>query len=255
MSKMNRTALAAALSLAGLAAFGSPTKAAVIHEYMNLSDIHAPIGGIAGLDASGNIVGLGGVDDFYITDGTVLPFVFPNSHFEVTSGFAVATALVTDTNGNNAADPGESVDAQIGPGTFDIVNGAGVVLHGVFAGATLNTAIGSTSVTINTSFSSGNLSLTAGPVMVANLGSLAFQGSESFALNIVGIASPGVQVGTSSVLYPGYLSASLLPFAVNQSPSSSGSIDLRAELVPEPASLGLIGLGVAAAFGARRRKA
>jgi hypothetical protein len=254
MSKMNRTALAAALSLVGLAAFGSQSKAAVIHEYMNISDIHAPIGGIAGLNASGNIVGLGGVDDFYITDGSVLPFVFPNSHFEVTSGFAVGTALVTDTNGNNAADPGESVDALIGPGTFDIVNGAGVVLHGVFAGASLNTAIGSSSVTINTSSSSGSLSLSAGPVMVANLGSLEFQPDEWFARNIVGFA-PGVQVGTPTVIVPGYLSASLLPFAVNQSPSSSGSIDLRAELVPEPASFGLVGLGVAAALGARRRKA
>jgi hypothetical protein len=255
MSKMNRTALAAALSLVGLAAFGSQSKAAVIHEYMNISDIHAPIGGIAGLNASGNIVGLGGVDDFYITDGSVLPFVFPNSHFEVTGGFAVATAVVTDTNGNNVADPGESVDALIGPGTFDIVNGAGVVLHGTFGGATLNTAIGSSAVTINTSSAiGGGLSLSAGPVMVSNLGSLAFQPDESFALNIVGIA-PGVQVGTPTVVAPGYLTASLLPFAVNQSPSSSGSIDLRAELVPEPASFGLIGLGVAAAMGARRRKA
>ena len=129
-----------------------------------------------------------------------------------------------------------------------------------FAGASLNTAIGSSSVTINTSSSSGSLSLSAGPVMVTNLGSLAFQPDESFALNIVGIA-PGVQVGTPTVIVPGYLSASLLPFAVDQpnplfsSSSSSGSIDLRAELVPEPASFGLIGLGVAAALGARRRKA
>jgi hypothetical protein len=255
MSKMNRTALAAALSLVGLAAFGSQSKAAVIHEYMNISDIHAPIGGIAGLDASGNIVGLGGVDDFYITDGSVLPFVFPGSHFEVTGGFTVATALVTDANGNHAADLGESVDAVIGSGTFDIVNNDGVVLHGVFNGATLNTAIGSSSVTINTSSGTGGgLLLTPGPVMIANLGNLAFQPEESFALNIVGI-TPGVQVGTTTEVFAGYLTADLLPFAINQSTASSGSIDLRAELVPEPASFGLIGLGVAAALGARRRKA
>lgn len=238
------------LAVAGLVtALGMQANAAPMTAYMSISDINPPITGVAAFDGT-NIVSLGGIDTFTITDGISAAFV--NSHFDITSGFALTgTPLITDSNGSSSADNGDLVSASLGAGTFQIVSPAGVLVTGSFSSAGLNTTVGSTAVTINSANVRG-LDLTPGPVL-QSLGILDFIPSESFALSITGI-SPGVQIGPATLLFPGHYNAALLPFGVNQTPSTSGSVDLVAgEVVPEPASLSLIGLGALAAIGRRRR--
>jgi hypothetical protein len=133
--------MALALVAGGMASVGSSQAQAALM-FMDLSDINAPIGGIAGYNGT-NLVSLGGIDDFVVTG---LP-VFPNSHFDILSGFVVTSTVVGDANLNGAADPGEIVTSIIGPGTFQVANPGGVIVSGSFAQATLSTSIGSSSVT------------------------------------------------------------------------------------------------------------
>lgn len=249
MSKLSRSMLAAALSVMGLTAAASQSQAAIF--YMNISDSHPPVGGVAGFNGA-NVVSLGGIDDFVMTDGVTPAMTFPLAQFNITSGFAVGTTLIADTNSSTFADNGDTITANIGPGTFDIVSPLGILVHGSFANASLNTFVGSTAVTINSANVNG-LDLVPGPVLTG-LGIVDFLPSESFALNIVGIAGPGVQLAGAAPVFPGLFLGSMAPFAIGQAPSTSGSVNLVADLVvPEPASLGMLSVGALGLLARRRR--
>ncbi|HZZ42790.1 MAG TPA: PEP-CTERM sorting domain-containing protein [Tepidisphaeraceae bacterium] len=254
MLKLSRKAVAAVLSLAGICVAGSQVKAAQI--YMNISDIHPPIAGLVGLDNTGHLVSLGGLDDFIISDNATPPLVFANSYFNITSGFQVGTTIIADSNNNSVIDTGDSIAASIGPGTFQIISTTlGVLLNGTFNGANLSTSVNASSVTINSGVVNG-LSLTP-TLALASFGIVGFQPDESFALNAVGI-QPGVQVAGATEIFPGsgLYRGILQPFAVGQIPTTSGALDMNANLVivPEPASIGLLAVG-ALAMAARRNRA
>jgi hypothetical protein len=250
---MSRKYAALSLVVAGLvgAVIGTRAEAAPLTAYMNFSDINPPIGGVAGFDGT-KVVALGGLDTFTITDG--VSATYPNAHFEILSGFGISgPALVTDSNGSAAADAGDLVSATLGSGMFQIVSPAGVLVTGSFTSAGLNTTVGSSAVTINSANVRG-LDLTPGPVL-QGLGITDFVPNESFALNIVGI-TPGVQIGAATLVFAGHYSAPLLAFGDGPNAGTSGSVDLVAgEVIPEPASIGLLSVGALGLLARRRRQA
>jgi len=241
------------MAVAGLvAAAGSGANAALVT--MSLSDINQPILGLAGV-ANSQVVGLNGVDTFIVNNNGVVT-TYANAHLVISpNNWFITSASVNDSNNNNIADPGESITGIIGNGTFTIVNAGGVLVTGAFQGAGLSSSINSAAATIDTSNISG-LTLVPGPQLVAN-GITGLFNPESLGLNIDGIV-PGVTFTPDAVqiLPPGsgIITGTVNNFGVGQAVPPGGSIVLRAELVPEPASLGLLGT---AALGlvARRRRA
>ncbi len=104
-------------------------------------------------------------------DGGALQQNYPLSSFNITGGFGVTSAYVFDSIPNGLVDVGEAIFGSIGPGSFNITNGVGVILSGFFASGTLTSAFGATAGSLSASNING-LVLTPGPAFTFDTSSV-----------------------------------------------------------------------------------
>ena len=182
-------------------------------------------------------------------DGGALFQPYPLSSLTITSGFAVTSLYVVDPGGIIA--PGDPIFGLVGPGTFSISDGLGVIMTGSFASGTWTSAVGATAGSLSASDING-LVLTPGPAFtfdtsyVSSIAPLPTGFSISLSSIPLGVAAvpAGPPIAT-------FIPATLLPFG-----PSTGSTVVSGVMtvVPEPSTLTLGALGLIGTMAIAIRK-
>jgi hypothetical protein len=165
---------------------------------------------------------------------------YPVSSFNIETGFVIGSVFVFDPTLSGVILPGDPIFASMGPGKFDITDGAGKILTGQFTSATLTSTVGASAASLSASNING-LVLTHGP---------AFTFDTSSVSSI--LASPtGFSISLSSI--PGGVTAvqngpeigQFIPALLSAFAPSSGSavVSGKFNVVPEPSTIFLAGSG------------
>jgi hypothetical protein len=180
---------------------------------------------------------------------------YPGASFNILSGFIVTSAFVVDTITPGTIVSGDSVFATIGggmslPSTFDITDGAGIILSGSFSSGTFSSTIGATAGSLSASDVTG-LVLTPGP---------AFTFDTSFVSSIA-LSPTGFSISLSSIPVPvsaasngPEIGGKFIPANLGAFGPSTGSVVVSGSMnvvanAPEPSSLALAALGLVSLVG------
>lgn len=181
------------------------------------------------------------------------PQAYANAHFEILSGFSSLSTTVFDDDISGTISLNDYFVATIGSGSFRIITDGQVLVTGSFTSASLEGEIGATTGTLSSQNTNG-LSLTSGPGF--DFDNTQVQSIVAQQLNAAISSVPGGGFGASG----GSLSAGPGSVFTGASLSAFGLSDMDMningdfEVVPEPTTLALLGMGTLAMIRRRSRK-